>query len=94
MPASWANLVPVYYGGNLNPDGTFRSAAELHARFAPIVEAAGSREIAMSCGSGVSACHNLLAMEIAGLPTARLFPTSWSCWSATPGLPIARGDEP
>jgi thiosulfate/3-mercaptopyruvate sulfurtransferase len=83
----------VYYGGNLKPDGTFRSAEELRARFAPVVEAAGEREVVMSCGSGVSACHNLLAMEIAGLPAARLFPNSWSGWTATPGLPVAKGEE-
>ena len=80
------------YGGNLNPDGTFRSAKELRARFKPVVDEAGEREVVMSCGSGVSACHNLLAMEIAGLPTARLFPNSWSGWTATPGLPVAKGE--
>ena len=80
------------YAGNLNPDGTFRSAAELRARFKPVVDAAGDREVVMSCGSGVSACHNLLAMEIAGLPAARLFPNSWSGWTATPGTPVAKGD--
>jgi thiosulfate/3-mercaptopyruvate sulfurtransferase len=82
----------LYYGGNLNADATFRSAEELRARFAPVVAAAGEREVVMSCGSGVSACHNLLAMEIAGLPTARLFPNSWSGWTATPGLPVAKGE--
>lgn len=80
------------YSENLNPDGTFRSAAELRARFKPVVDAAGEREVVMSCGSGVSACHNLLAMEIAGLPTARLFPNSWSGWTATPGTPVAKGE--
>ncbi len=84
--------INAFYGGNLNPDGTFRSAAELRARFAPIVAQAGGREVVMYCGSGVSACHNLLAMEIAGLPTACLFPNSWSGWSATPGLPVAKGE--
>jgi thiosulfate/3-mercaptopyruvate sulfurtransferase len=82
-----------FYQDNLNPDGTFRSPAELRQRFAPIVEAAQGKEVVMYCGSGVSACHNLLAMEIAGLPTAKLFPNSWSGWSATPGLPIAKSEE-
>ena len=82
----------VYYGENLKPDGTFRSAEELRERFKPVVDAAGEREVVMSCGSGVSACHNLLAMEIAGLPAARLFPNSWSGWTATPGLPVAKGE--
>jgi thiosulfate/3-mercaptopyruvate sulfurtransferase len=45
----------------------------------------------MSCGSGVTACHNLLAMEVAGLPGAALYPGSWSEWSAWPDSPIATG---
>ena len=86
--------VNAFYGPNLNPDATFRSPQELRARFAPIVAAAGQREVVMSCGSGVSACHNLLAMEIAGLPTARLFPNSWSGWSASGEVRGADGDPP
>ncbi len=87
-----SGAVSMPYQENLNPDGTFRSHDELHARFAPLVEAAGNNEIVSYCGSGVTACHNLLAMEIAGLPTARLFPGSWSAWSRTPDLPIATGE--
>ena len=83
--------VSIPYQENLNPDGTFRSAQELRARFEPLREAAGSSEIVSYCGSGVTACHNLLAMEIAGTPTAKLFPGSWSAWSRTPGLPIETG---
>jgi thiosulfate/3-mercaptopyruvate sulfurtransferase len=44
----------------------------------------------MYCGSGVSACHNLLAMELAGLPGARLYAGSWSEWCADPNRPVAR----
>lgn len=46
------------------------------------------------CGSGVSACHDLLALELAGLPGARLYPGSWSDWSARPDAPVATGAEP
>jgi len=81
----------VPYAGNLNPDGTFRSAQELRERFKPVVDAAGGREVVMSCGSGVSACHNLLAMEIAGIEGSRLYPGSWSEWVADPTRPVARG---
>jgi thiosulfate/3-mercaptopyruvate sulfurtransferase len=83
--------VSMPYQENLNADGTFRSPRELRARFAPLLATAGSNEIVSYCGSGVTACHNLLAMEIAGLPTAKLFPASWSAWSRTPGLPIETG---
>ena len=46
------------------------------------------------CGSGVTACHLLLAMEIAGLPGARLYAGSWSEWSRDPSRPVARGEAP
>jgi thiosulfate/3-mercaptopyruvate sulfurtransferase len=84
----------VPYQGNLTPAGTLLPADLLRARFEPIVKRAQSegREVVMSCGSGVSACHNLLAMAVAGLPPARLFPNSWSGWCNTPGLPVATGD--
>ncbi|MBI3733224.1 MAG: sulfurtransferase [Chloroflexi bacterium] len=82
-----------YYMDNLNPDGAFRAPQELRSGFQPLIERAGERAVVMYCGSGVSACHNLLALEIAGLPAARLFPNSWSGWSSTPGLPVATGDE-
>jgi len=44
-----------------------------------------------SCGSGVTACHNLLALEVAGLRGAALYPGSWSEWSSWPGAPVATG---
>ena len=46
------------------------------------------------CGSGVTACHGLLALEAAGLGTGRLYPGSWSQWSADPERPVATGDDP
>ena len=47
-------------------------------------------EVVHQCGSGVTACHNLLAMEVAGLPGSKLYPGSWSEWCADPARPIAR----
>jgi thiosulfate/3-mercaptopyruvate sulfurtransferase len=75
------------FAGNLGSNATFRSAAELAARFAGV----GTAPVAY-CGSGVSACHNLLAMAVAGIDTGRLYPGSWSEWSADAARPIATGD--
>ncbi|MDN5559126.1 MAG: sulfurtransferase [Ruaniaceae bacterium] len=66
--------------GNLGANGRFLSPAELRVRFA---EVAVASEVISSCGSGVTACHNLIAMEHAGLGRGRLYPGSWSQWSAT-----------
>jgi len=73
---------------NLDPAGRLLPVAELRARFA--VEDA--TEVVSSCGSGVTACHNLLAMEQAGLGRGRLFPGSWSQWSRDPARPVQNGD--
>ncbi|SEG87526.1 thiosulfate/3-mercaptopyruvate sulfurtransferase [Actinacidiphila yanglinensis] len=78
---------------NLGPDGTFRSAEELRARFAQL-GVADAEEPVFYCGSGVTACHNLLAVERAGLPDAALFPGSWSAWSADPDRPVVAGSRP
>jgi thiosulfate/3-mercaptopyruvate sulfurtransferase len=80
------------YTLNLTADGTFRPAGELRAEFGALIGGRAPESIVHSCGSGVTACHNLLAMEHAGLTGARLYPGSWSEWSADPARPIARGD--
>jgi thiosulfate/3-mercaptopyruvate sulfurtransferase len=72
---------------NLDADGRLLPVADLRARFA-VDDAA---EVISSCGSGVTACHNLLAMEHAGLGPGRLFPGSWSQWSRDPARPVQTG---
>jgi thiosulfate/3-mercaptopyruvate sulfurtransferase len=72
---------------NLGIDGRHRSALELAERFADL----GASPV-VYCGSGVTACHDLLAMSIAGITDARLYPGSWSEWSSQPDRPIATGD--
>jgi thiosulfate/3-mercaptopyruvate sulfurtransferase len=74
---------------NLDAAGRFREPDELRRAF----EAFGvsPRQIVHQCGSGVTACHNLLAMEAAGLTGSALYPGSWSEWSADPTRPVARG---
>jgi len=78
-----------FFKDNLGPDGRFRPAAELRAGFDAVAAPAGS--VVHQCGSGVTACHNLLAMELAGLGTTTLYPGSWSEWCADPARPVARG---
>lgn len=78
--------------GNVGPDGTFKPAHVLAARF---FEMGLDRDkaIVSYCGSGVTACHNLLALHIAGYPEGILYPGSWSDWSAA-GMPVAIGPDP
>ncbi len=76
---------------NVNPDGTFKQPAELKRAFADVLGNRAAEETVHYCGSGVAACHNLLAMEIAGLPGAKLYAGSWSEWIADPARPRERG---
>jgi thiosulfate/3-mercaptopyruvate sulfurtransferase len=78
------------YSENLS-DGCFRPAHELRAEFLALLDGRAPEEAILYCGSGVTACHNLLAMEYAGLHGARIFPPSWSGWTADPRHPIERG---
>lgn len=78
-----------FFRDNLGPDGRFRPVAELAADFAALL---GGKSAILSCGSGVTACHNALAMAHAGLDGARLYPGSWSEWIADPARPVATGE--
>jgi thiosulfate/3-mercaptopyruvate sulfurtransferase len=78
------------YTRNLNPENTFKDAGALRQEWLALLADRLPEQIVHSCGSGVTACNNLLAMEIAGLPGSRLYPGSWSEWSADPARPIAR----
>jgi thiosulfate/3-mercaptopyruvate sulfurtransferase len=78
--------------GNVNPDGTFRDAAELTARFAVLAGQADPRTetVGAYCGSGVTAAHEVLALALAGIPAA-LYVGSWSNWITDPARPVATG---
>jgi thiosulfate/3-mercaptopyruvate sulfurtransferase len=81
-----------FYRDNLDASGRFKAAEALKAEFGAILGRNGPQQAVNYCGSGVSACHNLLAMEVAGLRGARLYPGSWSEWSADPSRPVATGE--
>ena len=80
-----------FFKENLAEDGRFKSAARLRSELLPLVGDQGAAAVVHQCGSGVTACHNLLAMEHAGLIGSKLYPGSWSEWSSDPRRPIARG---
>ena len=69
--------------------GRFKPAGTLEAEWTEALGAQGAR-VVHYCGSGVSACHNILARAVAGLPPGRLYAGSWSEWCADPARPIAR----
>jgi len=78
------------YKENLQPDGRFKPPDRLRQEFGALLAGVTPDRIIHQCGSGVSACHNLLAMEIAGLHGSRLYPGSWSEWVADPSRPVAK----
>lgn len=77
---------------NLGPDGRFADAETLRDRFRSVIGGTAPESVVSYCGSGVTACHNLLAMEVAGIEGAKLYPGSWSEWCADPRRPVATGD--
>lgn len=78
-----------FFKDNLQADGRFKPAEQLREEFSALI--AAPQAAIMQCGSGVTACHNLLAMEAAGLSGAALYPGSWSEWCADPSRPVASG---
>jgi len=79
------------FSENLENDGRFKAAPRLRAEFSALLGAYAARDVVHMCGSGVTACHNLLAMEHAGLTGARVYAPSWSGWIADASRPVARG---
>ncbi|ODU10335.1 MAG: 3-mercaptopyruvate sulfurtransferase [Rubrivivax sp. SCN 71-131] len=82
-----------FFRDNLDESGCFKAGARLRAEFEALTQRHPTAQLVMSCGSGVTACHNLLALELAGLQGAALYPGSWSEWSSWPGAPVALGDD-
>lgn len=76
---------------NLQPDGRFKPASQLHDEFQTILGSQSADQVVHYCGSGLTACHNVFAMELAGLGGSALYPGSWSEWCSDPDRPIAKG---
>lgn len=79
-----------FFQHNLQADGRFKPAEQLKAEFDAVLAGAPLQTVVHQCGSGVTACHNLLAMAHAGLPATRLYAGSWSEWCADPTRPVER----
>lgn len=79
------------FAANLQPDGKFLPAQELRRRWEATLQGRPAAQVISMCGSGVTACHNLLALQIAGLGDAQLYGGSWSEWIRDPSRPVARG---
>jgi thiosulfate/3-mercaptopyruvate sulfurtransferase len=80
-----------FFQNNLGADGCFKAAATLRAEFLALLGDTAPAQVVHQCGSGVTACHNQLAMEVAGLGGSRLYPGSWSEWCSDPRRPVATG---
>ncbi|MBX9903028.1 MAG: sulfurtransferase [Burkholderiales bacterium] len=81
-----------FFKHNLEADGRFKAPVVLKQEFGTVLDGHAPDTIVHQCGSGVTACHNLLAMEVAGLAGSRLYPGSWSEWVSDRRRPVARGD--
>ena len=78
---------------NCQPDGRFLPASQLRDAFEALLDGRSPAKVVHQCGSGITACHNLFAMELAGLPGSALYPGSWSEWCADPSRPVATGGQ-
>jgi thiosulfate/3-mercaptopyruvate sulfurtransferase len=84
--------VSMPFAGNLGAQQRFLPATQLRERWAGIAARGRGAPLVSMCGSGVTACHNLLALELAGYPGARLYAGSFSEWITDPARPVATGD--
>jgi thiosulfate/3-mercaptopyruvate sulfurtransferase len=81
-----------FFEGNVDAQGTFRTPEALRDRLRAAIGEVAIADLVCYCGSGVTACHNLLALEHAGLKGAKLYPGSWSEWCSDATRPIATGE--
>jgi thiosulfate/3-mercaptopyruvate sulfurtransferase len=93
VPGHIPGAVNVPFQGNLEPQGRFQSPEALAERFRSAIGPVAPSHVVNYCGSGVTACQNILALEHAGLHGSKLYAGSWSEWSSDPSRPIARSNE-
>ena len=79
-----------FFKNNLDANGQFKSADVLAKEFKAVLGDTPSESIIHQCGSGITACHNMFAMELAGLKSSMIYPGSWSEWCADPARPIEK----
>ena len=91
-PGHIPGAASIPWAQTVREDGRFKSADELRAQLTGALDGIAPAQTIVHCGSGVTACHNLLAMEIAGFGGSRLYPGSWSEWCADRSRPAARGN--
>jgi thiosulfate/3-mercaptopyruvate sulfurtransferase len=91
MPGHIPGAKNHFFQWNLDEHGLFRTPEELRAKIATTIGDVRADQIVCYCGSGVTACHNLLALEHAGLTGAKLYAGSWSEWSSDPKRPVEKG---
>jgi thiosulfate/3-mercaptopyruvate sulfurtransferase len=92
-PGHIPGAVNHFFQRNLDEHGLFQTPEQLRARLKESLGEAAAERVVCYCGSGVTACHNLLALEHAGLKGAKLYAGSWSEWSADPSRPVERGTK-
>ena len=80
-----------FFKDNLQADGRFKSAEQLRQDWENLIS--DPTKAVMQCGSGVTACHNLLALEVAGMSGTALYPGSWSEWCSDASRPVATGAD-
>ncbi len=94
VPGHVPGAVQRFWKTNLAPDATFKSPEDLRDELLDLLDGTAPERSVHMCGSGVTACHNLFAMALAGLDGGRLYPGSWSEWCADPSRPVAKGPTP
>lgn len=93
VPGHVPGAINLPFPGNLTKDGLFETPDVIKQRFTNVIQDQPTTHVVNMCGSGVTACHNLLAQAIAGLPPSKVFIGSWSQWIRDPSRPVATGDE-